>query len=761
MILYLFVYLQMYLCFMYNFINNMKKKFAVTLLSIAVAMSASAIRAIHQLFPMVQSDGSTVMLYKNGDGRLAFYTTPDNHVVVRDSNGTLCYGELKDGELVPSNVVVHNIDNRTSEEIAFLSTNMLKPTDEALVKLLAPFRYENTVGGPHKVIYSSTADGLGKYGTCSLGSLPSIGTPIVPVIMVEFADTKFYEDMTVEKYTRFLNDEGYHEDNSYQVGSLKDYYKSQSRGMFDPTFDVCAKVTMSNGYAYYGANTSAGGDNMARLTALLREAVEGAIAQGVDFNKYVVDGRIPNVIIYYAGKGEATSNDDNTIWPHEMDLPAYNCTFSGFKFSSYFVGNERYGSEPNTIQQGMGVMVHELGHALGLPDIYVTNYAYSKDSPMGGWSVMDSGEYDNMTYAPVGMNAYERSYLGWLDIRELKDAEAVALKPASDNDGEMAVLVRNPANEKEYFIIENRQPDTWYGVQAGSGLLVSRIAYDKSAWYSNVVNNVQKYKRAMTVTANGRKMNGNDATETDLFGNGKNNITSFNLYDGSELTSAPIYKIVKQPDGVITFNFKDRTLLPDCAVVNDEVFEKVTDMGTLTAEDEIVFVNEADHVGLANKANSGVRMVSNVKIVDGKICGNEMLQKFNPVKAVSGSGWGFRLVGTTTVLGINSSGLRTATKADNSCIATVNIVDGNATVQFGGNASRKIMAYDTDNVYFTTFADAQNNMQIYRKTSSTGINAVSVGKTATDGKMYNLSGQQVGEGYKGIVIVNGKKMLKK
>ena len=368
---------------------------------------------------------------------------------------------------------------------------------------------------------------------------------------------------------------------------------------------------------------------------------------------------------------------------------------------------------------------------------------------------MDSGEYDNMTYAPVGMNAYERSYLGWLDIRELKDAEAVALKPASDNDGEMAVLVRNPANEKEYFIIENRQPDTWYGVQAGSGLLVSRIAYDKSAWYSNVVNNVQKYKRAMTVTANGRKMNGNDATETDLFGNGKNNITSFNLYDGSELTSAPIYKIVKQPDGVITFNFKDRTLLPDCAVVNDEVFEKVTDMGTLTAEDEIVFVNEADHVGLANKANSGVRMVSNVKIVDGKICGNEMLQKFNPVKAVSGSGWGFRLVGTTTVLGINSSGLRTATKADNSCIATVNIVDGNATVQFGGNASRKIMAYDTDNVYFTTFADAQNNMQIYRKTSSTGINAVSVGKTATDGKMYNLSGQQVGEGYKGIVIVNG------
>ena len=31
----------------------------------------------------------------------------------------------------------------------------------------------------------------------------------------------------------------------------------------------------------------------------------------------------------------------------------------------------------------------------------------------------------------------------------------------------------------------------------------------------------------------------------------------------------------------------------------------------------------------------------------------------------------------------------------------------------------------------------------------------------TDGKWYNLSGQQVGKGYKGIVIVNGKKVLKK
>lgn len=46
-------------------------------------------------------------------------------------------------------------------------------------------------------------------------------------------------------------------------------------------------------------------------------------------------------------------------------------------------------------------------------------------------------------------------------------------------------------------------------------------------------------------------------------------------------------------------------------------------------------------------------------------------------------------------------------------------------------------------------------------TSTTGINGVHVANKPNDGKMYNLAGQRVGDDYKGIVIVNGKKYLKK
>lgn len=734
----------------------MKKTITAAFAAMAFALSTNAIRPLHKLFPVEQSNGTTLMLYKHGNDHLAFYSTADDKVVVPNESGSLCYAILKDGKLVASDVMVSSPENRSEVELSFLASNSLTVKDAALSEIdqRSPYRVKARIG-------ASTSDGLGKYGTSAAGAVPSIGNITIPVIMVEYTDTKFKETTTIDKLDKFLNQEGYKEDNNYERGSVKDYFKAQSRGMFVPTFDVVAKVTLPNGYAYYGENDGSSGSDK-RSLQMVRDAVAGAVEQGVDFSKYYVNGKVPNVIVYYAGCGEATGGDPNTIWPHERDLSIWaGGTMSKYQFGSYFVGNELNGTKTNNSLMGMGVLVHEFSHALGLPDFYCTDGSYEGNYAYGQWSVMELGPYTNNSYAPIGYTAYERSFMGWLDIKEIGDAETVTLSNPNDSEGQFAAMFRNPNDNNEYFIIENRQTGTW--TYNYSGLMLHRFAYNASSFISNTVNNNENYKRAMLVSASGAEL-GSTMRATDLFGNGINNISEYKFFNGTKYTDLPIYKIIQQPDGTITLSVKDKNLIPDYSASNGEMFEKVTDMGTLTSMDEIIFVNEAQHIGMSNSNFfNGNKLVTGVKFVDGNVAGNDMLQKFIPVQAKNGSGWGFRLFGTSLILSTSNSGLATTSKADNSCIATVNIADGNASITFGGTSSRKSLGYDVDNVYFTTFADVQNSLQIYRKMTLSAINGITKDNAINDGveKTYNLSGQQVGDGYKGIVIVDGKKVVRK
>ena len=82
-----------------------------------------------------------------------------------------------------------------------------------------------------------------------------------------------------------------------------------------------------------------------------------------------------------------------------------------------------------------------------------------------------------------------------------------------------------------------------------------------------------------------------------------------------------------------------------------------------------------------------------------------------------------------------------------------NAKDNNILVKYSGNNITDIV---------NTFQMGAMPFAIVSKfdTQSTGITSIKNNRT-NDGKMYNLQGQEVSESYKGIVIVNGKKYLKK
>lgn len=746
----------------------MKKSILTLLLLMAVSVGSWAIRPMHKAFPHKQSDGTTIMAYLHGDGFEAYYTSLDGKVLMRTPGGhDLCYATMQDGKLVASTLIAHEATARTADELSFLSANPIDAESSEVRQLAVnQDKVARMLKQPARSLGTSTSDGLGKYGTRSGGDVPSIGAITIPVIMVQFSDKKFQTTTTPELMSRVYNEPGY-TDRMGSIGSIKDYFVSQSDSMFIPTFDIIGPVTLDNGYATYGANRSTGGDSNVRQ--MVRDAVSKAVDLGVDFSKYYVDNHVPLVALLYAGPGEATGGGDDTVWPHFLSLTSswggFNSytTMSNYQFGSYFVGNETLEqsySDGTTVSylMGMGVFVHEFGHALGLPDFYVTDYSYSNDAPFGDWSVMDEGEYYGSAYAPVGYNAYEKSYMGWLDISELTTGQQKTLKPGE------ATLIRNANSTNEYFILENRQPSTWYPSAMGSGLLNIRIAYDSRQWTSNTLNNTQSSKRAMVVTADSATISSSaEANQANLYGNGTTNMLQFALIDGTTQTTTPVYRIVKHDDGTITLNFIDRA--GNNAVKGNQLYYKITDASQISAGDTIIFVNEAEGMAMGKAGNSNGRIGVDLWIEDGTAYATNDVQ---PVVYRQGNGFiALQLSSSTYLAQSGTTALRTLPnsrfRTTNDYKGSLSFSDGNALLQFQGTGT-PYMSFDANGYDFNCSPETTTTLQIYsrKKPTATGIKVVNA-KTSTDDTIYTLTGQKVSrqDMRHGVYIIGGRKVVVK
>ena len=545
--------------------------FVVTLLLALTALTTYAVRPLRIAMSAHQSDGSTVIVYKEGESRLgiAFHVTTDDIVVVKDAKGDFCYARLVEGKLEPSEVMAHDVEARSAEEKAWLDSNRISAQDV----------FEAASTGKHyvpanRVSMSLRTDGLGTYGQTACGAVPSVGTPTLPIIMVEFADVSFMETTTVAALDSMFNlPVG---SARLSIGSVKNYFKKQSNGMFEPTFNIVCKVRLDSARAYYGANSSTGKvdpNNMAFIT----ESVNKAILQGVDLSIYDDGNGVPLVVLLYAGLGEADSferDSEDYLWPCESDI---NTTINGQKIRSVFLGNEERrtysrNAAGDTISSapslaGIGIFCHEFGHALGLPDFYCTNYSHNV-TPLGIWDIMDMGQYLNVgngtTYSPIGYTAYEKNFCGWLEIPELESPGPVTISPYGSTQGPSAFLVRNPSDTKEYYIFENRQPDTWYPAAMGSGLLSTHVAYNETNWKKNNLNNTSSRLRMKVFAADGQVSTGSyrpsAAHKSDIFPGNTNNteITDettvcMTVYTGSTINK-PIHNIALRNDSLVTFN---------------------------------------------------------------------------------------------------------------------------------------------------------------------------------------------------------------
>ena len=377
------------------------------------------------------------------------------------------------------------------------------------------------------------------------------------IILVNFADKTFNSANNQALFNNIANTEGFNQGNFN--GSMHDYFTSQSNGQFDLTFDVVGPVTLSQNYAYYGQNNSAGDDM--RPEQMVVEACN-LVEDMVDFNDYDWDGdgEVDQVYIVYAGKGEADGGAKDTIWPHEWELSE---TYSDFDIDGVHINTYACGPELNGSSQinGLGTMCHEFTHCLGLPDFYDTR-TNGTNFGMDSWSLMDYGCYNNNGYTPCNYTGYERMFCGWVEPIELtEDMQVTGMKSLEDY-GDVYIMY-NPGHHDEYYILQNVQKKGWDLYAESKGLMIMHVDYDKDIWQQDVVNNTTSRQRCTIFPADNSLSS--YSTYGDLFPYNSNNSFGNNtspaakLYnantDGTKLMNIEITGITQKSNGTIEFNF--------------------------------------------------------------------------------------------------------------------------------------------------------------------------------------------------------------
>ncbi len=541
----------------------MKKLFFLVVLALLAMGQASAIPASPHVFTITQPDGSTLSARIVGDEYYNFYTTADGFTIMPNEQGYYVYAAKQNGKLVPTSSIARDAEKRTAAEKAMLEATGKRATDdEAFGQGRSKARARNTEMS--KIPFNANNfKGL--------------------IVLVNFTDETFTRSDVKEFYQNMINLRGYtgytNEDGSYNsygnfTGSVRDYYYDGSFGKFDPTFDVVGPVDIN-----YGVNYARQTQNASALVrAAITKANQEIVANGGSLSDYDLDndGNVDMVYFIFAGVGSNTGEATQHIWPH-ASYNRYRPTGADAYMFRYACSCEYYSKRAN-ILDGIGTMCHEFGHVMGLPDLYDADYESNGQShDPGTWEIMAGAGYNNYGRTPATFSAFDRYFMGFLSPTVVITPDTYTLNPLLESN---EAYILPSGNNKEYFIVENRQRTSWDSYLEGHGMLVFRVdSTSTSVWSSNSVNNYASHNYYEMVRA-GSSTDGE--TSHDPFP-GTNGVTMLTNTTKANLMSwnkkkAPrvLYNITENADSSISFVLTTEAELPESIVEDFESMPTAT-----------------------------------------------------------------------------------------------------------------------------------------------------------------------------------------
>ncbi|HIC37965.1 MAG TPA: M6 family metalloprotease domain-containing protein, partial [Candidatus Marinimicrobia bacterium] len=237
--------------------------------------------------------------------------------------------------------------------------------------------------------------------------------------------------------------------------------------------------TAPHNHDYYGSDGSNYGT---RVRQLVRAMVDSAEAAGFDWSQFDNDGDgdVDGVTLVHSGAG-AEQGDGSNIWSHRWSMGSNAVYYDGVYINDYSINPEIQGNNIVAI----GVLAHEFGHVLGLPDLYDTDYS---SAGSGKLALMGSGAWGtsgNTPWYPSAMNAWCKTEMGWSNVQTLStDQSNINLEQSFTNN--LIYRVNHPNDNSEYWLIENRQKRGTDNLMPSPGLLFWHIDTEKtSGWGVN------------------------------------------------------------------------------------------------------------------------------------------------------------------------------------------------------------------------------------------------------------------------------------
>jgi len=450
-----------------------------------------AIPAAPFIHTLTQQDGTDFKARQWGDESCHGWETEDGYTVVFDENVNCWTYAIHGttGKLISSSRIVGKDDLPND------CFPHMRPTGQASLNII---KYMTT---REMLVKEFQEEGYFAEGEAVQKVVPATGTANIPVILINFSGTTTTYSKT--DFNTLLFDTG--------NNSMKDYYKEVSYGKFSVSAGPSGVVgwyTASKTHDYYGQNNTEGNDTWA--ADLVYEAVKAADA-AVDFSAYDMDGDgyVDAVNIVHQGKDAASSGNSTDIWSHRWSLSSAkyygqshydeyttndkNSKGNYVKINDYTIEAEQ--SYDGT-QETVGVFAHEYGHALGLPDLYDTDFS---SNGIGDWSLMAGGSYNYMVRSgdrPAHPDAWCKYYLGWITPTEVTGTLTNEPIAQAATTADVYKLLGGDSLSGEYFLVENRQQTGFDAGLPGAGLLIWHIDGNtiSNNSYMNEVNNYECYQ---------------------------------------------------------------------------------------------------------------------------------------------------------------------------------------------------------------------------------------------------------------------------